>query len=362
MAKLSGIHSESFLPPRWVLTIAGLYGLAWLIVQLKELCVLLVVGYCIAYVYQAPLRWCEGRKIGRTSGFFLVTGIAVGIITLLTMTALPTLSRQYDRLSESLPSYMRVVRERAQPYRETIASYLPEGVSFGEVVESPLVLLEQVSPDLLQRVGTGLWTALLGGYSWTLTLLNLTLLPFIVFYLAVDFKVLHRWILEFFPNHLRKSVSRIGQEIDSGVGAFVNGQAIVGMILFVFYALGLGILGVDLWLLLAVIAGFGNIIPYFGFLLGIVLSSVMALVTFGSFAAVFKVWALFGIVQALEGTVITPRIVGEKTGLSPLTIILALFAGGQLFGILGLLLAVPGAAVVKVLGRRLHAWVVRDSR
>ena len=115
-------------------------------------------------------------------------------------------------------------------------------------------------------------------------------------------------------------------------------------------------MGVDLWLLLAAISGFGNIIPYLGFIIGILLSSLMALVTFGDFTHVLWVWGVYAIVQALEGTVITPRVLGESLGLSPLVIILALFAGGQLFGLLGIFLAVPTAAALRVVVRHSYMW------
>ncbi|MFM1848455.1 MAG: hypothetical protein RL417_1929, partial [Pseudomonadota bacterium] len=94
------------------------------------------------------------------------------------------------------------------------------------------------------------------------------------------------------------------------------------------------------------------------FLAGIILSSIMALVTFGDFSHVLQVWLVFAIVQGLEGTVITPRILGEKVGLSPLAVILALVVGGQLFGLLGVFLAVPAAAALRVLAGYLHRRLV----
>jgi predicted PurR-regulated permease PerM len=153
-------------------------------------------------------------------------------------------------------------------------------------------------------------------------------------------------------------VRDIALEIDSYVSAFVRGQFMIGTILFLLYGAGLWFVGVELWLLLALIAGFGNIVPYLGFLAGIVLSTLMALVTFGDFAHVVQVWVVFAIVQGLEGTVITPRILGEKVGLSPLAVILALVVGGQLFGLLGVFLAVPAAAALRVLGGYLHGRLV----
>ncbi|MBN8550702.1 MAG: AI-2E family transporter, partial [Deltaproteobacteria bacterium] len=168
----------------------------------------------------------------------------------------------------------------------------------------------------------------------------------------------HAWVLSLFPSSRRRRVAEVAREIDGHISAFVRGQLTVGTILFVLYLIGLGIVGVELWFLLAVIAGFGAIIPYMGFLAGIVLSSIMALATFGDVSHLIQVWGVFFVVQFLEGTFITPKVVGDKVGLSPLVVILAIVAGGQLFGLLGVFLAVPGAAVARVLLRHLHLWLV----
>jgi predicted PurR-regulated permease PerM len=363
MSKSSGHHS--FAPPLWFFSLGLAFCVLWVLVQLKELVVLLVVGYCLAYVINPFLGWLEKRKVNRTLGFFVVTAGFAGVVVLLGMTALPTLGKQYDRLSTNFPAYVQTAKERALPMLKDLEAKLPSGLPGGftveEIIESPASLLQGVSGETVKKVGGGVLGALLGGYSLTLTLLNLTLLPFIVFYLAVDFAVIHRKILELIPVSKRKAVAGVARQIDTVVSAFVRGQFTVGCILFALYALGLGIVSVELWFLLAILSGFGNVIPYFGFLIGIVLSTIMALVTFGSFAGVVKVWVIYAIVQSLEGTLITPKIVGDKVGLSPLAVILALFAGGQLFGLLGVLLAVPGAAVVKVLAGELYSWVLKRT-
>ena len=198
----------------------------------------------------------------------------------------------------------------------------------------------------------------LGGYSVTLTLLNLFLLPFIVFYLSVDFPLLHRRLLLLFPKDLRLPVYKIANEIDRDVSAFVKAQLIVASLLFILYLAGFWFVGIELALLLALFSGFGNIIPYIGTLAGIVLGSVLALVTFGDWSHLIQVWVVFAVVQLIGDNFITPRIMGKNVGLSPLVVLLALVASGQLFGLLGLLLAIPMTAVAKVLLKNLHLWLL----
>lgn len=354
---------ERLLPPLWVLTLLAAVILLWLMYQLKEIMVLLVVGYCVAYLLDPLLARLERRGIARPYGMIVVGVGLVLIVAVLALTAVPTIATQIEQLSESLPSYITRLRQQLQPWLDEMSRALqktgaadPGGSAFdlGSLVT-------HVDSATLKPFLAGLAGALLQGYSITLTLVNLFLLPFIVYYLAVDFRPLHRTLLHLLPRRQRLRIRSLVLEMDTYVSAFVLGQLTVGAILFALYAVGLGFVGIELWFLVAVIAGFGNFIPYFGFLCGIVLATLMAAITFGDFMHVLQVWAVFAVVQFLEGIVITPRIVGGKVGLSPLMVILAIFAGGKLFGLLGIFLAVPMAAVLKVLMRHLHEWIINED-
>lgn len=355
---------ESFLPPRWILTVAVAAGLVWLVAQLKELVVLLVVGYFLAYAIDPILRWLESKGLSRSVGFAVVTVAFVGVLALAGATAIPTILDEFAKLSANLNQYLDTSRDKLFPFLERMKSYLPESiqgqVDLDDLKGSIMSLASSISGDTLKNVGRTVGQTLMSGYSQALTLLNVLLLPFIVFYIAVDLPVIHDFFRNAFPLTKRSKVDTICREIDGYVSSFVRGQIIVCTILFVLYALGLGLVGVDLWLLLAAIAGFGNMVPYVGTALGIFLSSIMAVVTFGDVAHVGWVLAVFGVVQFLEGMIITPRIMGESIGLSPLVIILSLFAGGQLFGLLGVFLAIPAAATLRVLVRHSFNWA-RES-
>ncbi len=347
---------ESLLPPLWVLSLLFVASVLWLAVQLKELVVLLVLGYFLAYAIDPLLSRLEKRGVSRGLGFGVVCALFALVVALLLVTAVPTIVREFQKLSENLSHYVAVGQERLGPYLERARDYLPESISqsssIDEVISGGLpALLSTVTGDTVKRVFQGVSATLLHGYSQILTLINVALLPFIVYYLAVDLPRLHGCILSLVPIMRRERVATVFREIDGYVSSFVRGQFLVCTVLFVLYAIGLWLVGVDLWLLLAAITGFGNLIPYVGFIMGIVLSSLMALVTFGDLWHVLYVWLVFIVVQGIEGTLVTPRILGDSVGLSPLVIILALFAGGQLFGLLGVFLAVPAAATVRVLAR-----------
>jgi predicted PurR-regulated permease PerM len=356
---------SDLLPPRWVIFSALFVGFLWLLVELKELVILLVVSYAIAYALHPFVSWIERKGLPRVLAVFAVFGIILSIIALLLVTAVPTILDEYERLSHNLDRYLEIGRERLQPWLESVKGMLPKDLhsiaGISESIDQSPWIKNYMNGETLAQVLTGLGAFLMRGYNLTLTVINVVILPFLVYYLLVDFRTINQMPLSLIPITKRNRVAAIFSEIDGFVSAFARGQITVCFILFVLYAIGLGALGVELWFLLAAISGFGNLIPYLGLISGLLLSSLMALVTFGDVSHVLMVLGVYGAVQALESTLITPKILGDSVGLSPLAIILALVAGGQLFGLLGVFLAVPGAAVLRVLFRHLRQWMVQGA-
>jgi predicted PurR-regulated permease PerM len=349
-------NNNSLLPPLWILTIVMIVALIWLLVTLKEIVTLLIVGFVISYVIEPLIEKLEKLKIPRVFAFFIVLISFLVIISVLALTTWPTLSREASNLITNLPNYVETAKERLTVLLSNFGADSP----IHTLLSKPLESLKEFGQNIVPKILEGLKSVLLGGYSATLAILNLALLPFIVYYLSVSFPSLDDDFLALVPKPNRSKARQILTEIDSYVSAFVRGQLLVCTVLFFLYSIGLGVLGVELWLVLAVIAGFGNLIPYLGTVLGIVLASIMAIVTFGDFWHVLYTWIVFAIVQFLEGTIITPRIIGDSLGLSPLTVILSLVAGGTLFGLLGIFLAVPVAAILKVLLKHGRLWLVKQ--
>ena len=269
--------------------------------------------------------------------------------------AIPAIVEQYHELSQNFPEYLAKLKAK---YAALLLSLQTRFPSLG-VLSSEFDIFSHFDSGVLKNIGLGVKSTLLQGYSTALTVANLALLPFITYYLALDFDRLHHEILDFVPPRFRPRLVELCGEIDGDIKNFVAGQVLVALVLAGLYSIGLGLVGIDLWLLIGVTAGLLNVVPYLGFLIGIVLSSIMALLTFGDFIHVAYVWGVFMVVQGLEGMVITPKILGDKVGISPLLVILAIFAGGKLFGLLGVFLAVPGAAVLRILLRHLHTEVVK---
>ncbi|MCB0333530.1 MAG: AI-2E family transporter [Bdellovibrionales bacterium] len=359
---LTARQRDSLFPPLWVLFALFLCGIGWLAYELKEIVFLLIVGYCVAYILDPVLDHLEQKNISRSVGVFLILLVLTLAVVLLALTAIPTIVREFGELSKNFPTYFETVKEKLHPLMGVLSPYLPTDFSLEHGLSYLTEHAPAVSGDTIQGIVSGIASTLLRGYSLTLTIVNLFLLPFLVYYIAVDFDRINSYVLEWFPILQRQKVAKLFAEIDMYVSAYVRGQLTVGFVLFLLYATGLGIIGVELWFLIAVVSGFGNLIPYLGSIVGILLSTVMTLVTFGTFTHVLIVWGLYAVVQFLEGTFITPWIVGDKVGLSPLSVLLALLAGGTLFGLIGIFLAVPGVAIARVLIRVFHGWLLTRSQ
>lgn len=348
---INKVDLEGIKIGRFFFILTGLVALVLVIASLKELCLLLLVGFCIAYLFDPVLDRFEKISISRTIGFFIVSIFLIIIISILFISAIPTIFREIVQLKNNFPAILNQVYIIGDEWSGFLHSNfgLPKG--FTEQIDYLLLSLKEHTPKVFSHVVPKVASVLFKGYSLTLSLFNLFLLPFIVYYLAVDFNKLKQKFLYFFPKSKSKLVSGLIDQVDKNVGSYVKGQLLVCTVLFILYAIALKIIGIELWFTIAFIAGYGNLIPYIGFVTGIFLASIMTLVTYGEFVYLLYTWLAFLVVQVLEGTFITPKIVGDSVGMSPLIVMLALVAGGTLFGLLGMCLAIPLAAAIKVLGK-----------
>lgn len=352
---------ESFVPPLWILTLIVMGGGLWVLYTLKEMVVLLTVSFSVAYILSPVLDWFERRGITRDLSVIIVGIIVLVSIGLAAATTIPTLIREYQLLLENFPKYSESARVRLQPLLEQLMPFLP--TPWAEAIRSgSLTSLFSLNENIPKQIVHGLWSTLLSGYNFTLSLLNALIFPFVVYYLAVDYRRIFHGLMQWVPFLQRRHAEQILGEIDAQVSAYVRGQLLVGFLMFLLFALGLGVLQIELWLLVAFISGFGNLVPYVGSIVGVLLATIMALVSYGTITSVLLVWGLYAGVQFLEGTFITPKVIGESVGLSPLVVILAIIGGGSLFGLLGIFLAVPVVAALKVVLKYLHFWVMARAQ
>jgi predicted PurR-regulated permease PerM len=180
---------------------------------------------------------------------------------------------------------------------------------------------------------------------------SFVLVPVVTFYLLRDWDHLVQRLHELLPRRMEKKVAAIARDSDEVLGAFLRGQLLVMLVLGAVYSIGLLIVGLKLWLLIGMLSGLVSFVPYLGFIVGIVVAGFAILVQTQEVFQLVPVLVVFGVGQLLEGMLLTPLLVGDKIGLHPVAVIFAVLAGGQLFGFLGILLALPVAAVIAVLFR-----------
>jgi predicted PurR-regulated permease PerM len=176
----------------------------------------------------------------------------------------------------------------------------------------------------------------------------------LTFYLLRDWDVLVARFRELLPRRISGKFIEMSLECDDMLAGFIRGQLMVMLALAIIYTVGLSLIGLELALLLGVIAGLVSFVPYLGLIVGIALAGLAAFFQFGEWLPVFYVVIVFTVAQSIEGMLLTPHFVGERIGLHPVAVIFAVLAGGKLFGFTGVLLALPVAAVVMVLLRHAH--------
>ncbi|MFT5434400.1 MAG: putative PurR-regulated permease PerM, partial [Myxococcota bacterium] len=225
-----------------------------------------------------------------------------------------------------------------------------------ETMDEVRLKAQEYAPTALKYIGgvlTGALTRTMGVIGWVL---NAVMIPIFVFYFLRDFDKMKAWCVNQIPPHGRPFVVERARRVDGVVGDWLRGQVQVALMLAVIYATGLAIVGIKLAIPIGILAGLLNVVPYLGFAFGFSLAMVMVLLEWSGIGSMAGVVVVFAVAQTLEGYVLTPKIVGEKVGLSPVTVIIVLLLGGELLGLLGFLLAVPVAGALKTVLVELIDW------
>ncbi|WP_080997037.1 AI-2E family transporter [Thiopseudomonas alkaliphila] len=316
-----------------------------------------LVSLLIAYMGDPLVDKLEERGLSRTLGVIVVFAVIVLILAGVLAFLVPLISKQLVKLYGMLPQMVDWVQHTAVPWLHTklgVPSDILDGDKLKQAFSEHLDKTSGAAGFLLAKV-TASGMALFGFVA------NFVLIPVVSFYLLRDWDILVDKVRGLLPRRGEGAVVKMAKECHEVLGAFIRGQLLVMLALGGIYATGLMLLGLDLGLLVGLLAGLASIVPYMGFAVGITAALLAGVFQFG-----FELYPLLGIVgvfalgQALEGMVLTPLLVGDRIGLHPVAVIFAIMAGGQLFGFTGVLLALPAAAVIMVLLRHVHE-MYKDS-
>lgn len=343
------------LKPIWsLLAAAALLGVLWWhAAVLAPFVISLVLAYALHPAVDKLVAWRWPRSLA-VSACLLLLALVVGTLLVLLV---PIVSQLAPALRDQLPDLLAAIWGKLTPWLAQWGVKLPATV---DALKGELVKL--VQSHAAQWSGT-LWTSLLIGGSSIMTLVGLAvLLPMLAFYWLLDWYPLTGHFRSLLPARWRPLAHDVMAECDDLLGQYLRGQALVMLILAVYYSVGLSLFGFNLALPIGVFTGLAICIPYLGYGVGLVLAILAGLLQFGvatpqTTSPLLAVAVVYGLGQVIESFFLTPRLVGERIGLHPLGVILALMLFGQWMGFWGVVIALPMAAFMTLLGRRLlHAY------
>lgn len=337
----------------------GLIAVVVLLIVFGNIFLPLILGFGIAYLLDPLVSGLERRGWRRT---WAVVALAVALVLAITgffLYLVPAMSEEIRQLARRLPQYGERLQEQVAPALDRVRARYPE--HFVQVQDRIIEATRENLPRLATSVGHWLAQIFDSVRGLILFLLSLIFVPVFAFYLLVDFPKVKRGMRDLVPLPYRAVVTQRLQEVDTTVSSFLRGQLTIALILATINSIGLVLIGVPLGLVIGIVAGLANMIPYMSLVVGLLPAVILCWAEYGSLARVVLVIAVFSGAQLLEGTFLSPRILGRSVNLHPVWILLAIIVGGSLFGIVGMLIAVPTAAVIQVFMRH---WLTayRDSQ
>ena len=332
-----------------------------LIHALRGALVGLVLAFVIAYLFDPVIDKFENRGYSRTlaiglvlAGLVLVFGLAGLLVVPIILGEVAVLAERTDQYGAQL---IDALDRTIQWSNSTFKLDIPlEHEALLDWLNGMLVHIDPAALDPVASALLVLGSSTIGAIG---AMVNLLLVPVYAFYFLRDFDLIKRRVHRLIPVRWQEKARGIYREIDILMGKFIRGQLTVCLALAVLYTLGLVLFArIDMAVMVGVTSGLLFIIPYVGTVVGAIVATILCLLKFGIDIHLLGVIATFGVAQLIEGTLLTPRILGDSTGLHPVVVILSLIVGASLFGFLGLLLAVPAAAAGKVILAEGHqAWM-----
>lgn len=316
-----------------------------------------ILAYMINPGVDSLARLRLGRvRLPRVLAVLIMMIILFALLLALALIVLPVLQKEVPLMREQLPSMLSSLEGSLGPWLRDLG--VPVKLDLDSI---KILMTEQVA-----NASQGMWASLLasvriGGIALLGWLATLLLVPVVLFYLLLDWHAVLARVADAIPRRWLQRVLTLASEVDGLLAQYLRGQLLVMLALAVYYSAALLFAGLEVALPVGILTGLLVFIPYVGFGLGLVLASMAAMLQFDVPHALLVVGVVYGTGQVLEGFFLTPRLVGERIGLHPLTVIFALLAFGQLFGFTGVLLALPASAVLSVAWRHTRAHYRNSS-
>ena len=307
-----------------------------------------VVGLALAYLLNPVVNWMHKIHVSRTWASMIVLTVVFGLIVSLFLAFVPLVLQQILGLTGRLPGYILDLQELLQQWAPQFNEWL--GPERAQQLEGSLADLIGRGVELVGTLTAGLAAS---GLTVLNTIAVLFITPVVAFYLLVDWEGMMRKADELLPRQYQTEIRGVLREIDQAMAGVIRGQGGVILVLCVYYTTALTVTGLNFGLAIGLIGGLLSFVPYVGFLTGFALSMTVALVQFwpDQWVFILIVLGIYLIGQFLEANILYPKLVGQSININPVWLMFALFAFALLFGFVGLLLAVPLAAISGVLTR-----------
>jgi predicted PurR-regulated permease PerM len=308
-----------------------------------------VAAVIIGYVLNPGVDWLTARRIPRTSAVMLIIIATFILIIALLLIVVPILRAEIPLLQQRLPSLLDKIDAILGPWLAQL----------GLKVQLDSAGVKQMLAEKLAAGSAELGLAFLsslkvGGMAVMGWIATIVLVPVVLFYLLLDWHAMLARLALMVPRRWINQVTSMATEADSLLAQYLRGQLLVMLVLATYYSVALAIAGFDVALPVGLLTGLLVFIPYIGFGIGLLLAVVAAILQFDGLQGLIAIAIIYGCGQVIESFYLTPRLVGERIGLHPLAVIFALLAFGQLFGFVGILLALPASAILSVIVKRLR--------
>jgi len=343
-----------FLRRLWI--VLGILAALAVVYLLRSVAVPLFFAFLLAYALDPIVDRLEAMRIPRALGAAVTLGGLFALAIMAFLYTIPIFVEELRSAALELPDQLQRLQARAEPWLLTnLKVKLPH--TMNELTKTLGDKVQSRAPEMAGAVAV----ALFGTLTYVSVALSALIVPVFALYLLIDFNRIVIRGSELVPRRWVTPVSDIAGQIHKTLGGYVRGQITTNIVLGALYALGLRIIDIRLAVAIGVLTGMLAFVPYIGFFIGLSLGLAMAILDWHGIAHVVGVVAVMGGVQLLDGMVITPRIVGRSVGLQPLEVLVTMMVAATLFGFLGVLLAVPLGAVVKILVvRSVDAYLESD--
>lgn len=328
----------------WLILI--LIGTIWLTISARGALFPIVVSFVLAYLLNPVVEIMEEKKIPRTAGILILL-LALGVIIFLLWAALaPLVEKQIVTFTKRLPGYIVVIEGWLEAALLRLQVARPEAAK--KFLSENLAAMGQLPLDALRSGGLFLLKTGRGLFSIVIGIAFLALIPILTFYILRDFGKFTESFYKNIPPRYQDEVRKRFERLDEMLGSFIRGQLIVGLTLSVLYTLGLYLADAPFWLLLGILTGMASIFPYVEWIVGLPITLAFTAIQHQDWTHPISVLIVFAIISPAAGMFLVPRVIGGRVGLHPVVVISAILIGSELMGFVGILLAVPLAATIKV--------------